>query len=67
MLRNKDLTDREHLFFSILVSFVLFYVVALILLFAALNTSGWDTAAAGFLALTGPVAMSQLLYRWTIS
>lgn len=67
MLRNKDLTDRELLFFSILVSFVLFYIVALILLLAVLNASGWDTAAAGFIALTGPVAMSQLLYRWTIS
>lgn len=67
MLRNKDLTDRELLFSSILVSFVLFYIVALILLLALLNVSGWDTAAAGFIALTGPVAMSQLLYRWTIS
>lgn len=67
MLRNKELTDRELLFFSIIVSFGLFYVVALILLLTVLNVGGWDVAAAGFIALTGPAAMSQLLYRWTIS
>jgi hypothetical protein len=67
MLRNKELTDRELLFFSILVSFVLFYIVAVILLLVMLRSSGWETAAAGFMALTGPGAMSQLLYRWTVS
>jgi hypothetical protein len=67
MLSKKELTDRELLFFSILVSFVVFYVISIILLFTALRISGWETAASGFMALTGPIVMSQLLYRWTVS
>ena len=67
MLRNRELTDRELLLFSIIISFGLFYVVALILLLTVLNVGGWDVAAADFIALTGPALMSQLLYRWTIS
>lgn len=67
MLSKKELTDRELLFFSILVSFVVFYVISIILLFTALKIIGWEAAVSGFMALTGPLVMSQLLYRWTFS
>lgn len=67
-MRRKDgLTDRELLFFSILVSFVLFYLISVILLLTAVGVSGWDAAGAGLIALLAPVVLSQLLYRWTVS
>ena len=67
MLSKQELTDRELLFSSIIVSLVLCYIVAVLLLLKLLGAGGWETAAAGFVALMGPLGMSQLLYRWTVS
>jgi len=67
MLAKSDSTSRERFFFSMLIAFVVHYFIVVILLLAIWKLGGWEKAAAGCIALTGPIVLSQLLYRWTVS
>ena len=64
---QQDLVKREQLALSVVVALTVFYVVAVVLLLAVWDLSGWQTAAMGFVALTGPAALALVFYRWTVS
>lgn len=67
MIVRSDARNRERFFFSLLVAFAVHYLIAVILLLSVLKLPGWETAAAGFIALIGPAVLSQVMYRWTVS
>jgi len=67
MIVRTESRNRERFFFSMLVAFVVHYLIAVIVLLSVWHLDGWEKAGAGFMALMGPVLLSQLMYRWTVS